>query len=102
MAGPLRVGLVGVGQRGLQHVQALTNLQTDEIVQIDGVGNEISSFLAGETWISAVDVIPAAPVSPQLFIRGDANGDGTFAGLTDGLFILTAQFVAGSPQPPCL
>ena len=34
MAGPLRVGVVGVGQRGLQHVSALTKLQADEIVNL--------------------------------------------------------------------
>ena len=34
MAGPLRVGLVGVGQRGLQHVQSLVDMQSDEIVQL--------------------------------------------------------------------
>lgn len=34
MAGPLRVGLVGVGQRGLQHVQSLLDMQSDEIVQL--------------------------------------------------------------------
>ena len=34
MAGPLRVGLVGVGQRGLQHVSSLVQLQSEEIVQL--------------------------------------------------------------------
>ena len=39
MAGPLRVGLVGVGQRGVQHVAALTGLQRDEIVQITALAD---------------------------------------------------------------
>jgi predicted dehydrogenase len=34
MAGPLRVGLVGVGQRGLQHVNSLVQLQSEEVVQL--------------------------------------------------------------------
>ena len=34
MAGPLRVGVVGVGQRGLQHVRSLIELQSDEIVRL--------------------------------------------------------------------
>jgi len=39
MAGPLRVGLVGVGQRGLQHVQALVGMQADEMVQITALAD---------------------------------------------------------------
>ena len=34
MAGPLKVGLVGVGQRGLQHLGALNVLQDEEAVQL--------------------------------------------------------------------
>ncbi len=39
MAGPLRVGLVGVGQRGVQHVRVLTQMQGDEIVQITALAD---------------------------------------------------------------
>ena len=39
--------------------------------------------------------------SPR-FIRGDANSDGNFNGLVDGLFILNFQFILGSPIPPCM
>jgi predicted dehydrogenase len=46
MAGPLRVGLVGVGQRGLQHVQALVNMQSDEIVQITALADPYPENLA--------------------------------------------------------
>ena len=39
------------------------------------------------------------------FIRGDANGDGLFNGLTDGLWILNHQFSGGpppaDPYPSC-
>ena len=36
------------------------------------------------------------------FRRGDADGNGTFVGLLDGVFILSFQFVPGSPAPPCM
>ncbi|HCI85386.1 MAG TPA: hypothetical protein DHV68_00940 [Dehalococcoidia bacterium] len=39
MAGSLRVGLVGVGQRGLQHVQSLVEMQSDEIVQLTALAD---------------------------------------------------------------
>ena len=39
MAGPLRVGLVGVGQRGLQHVQGLVGMHADEMVQITALAD---------------------------------------------------------------
>ena len=34
MAGPLRIGVIGVGQRGLQHVEALAQLQREEVVRL--------------------------------------------------------------------
>ena len=34
-------------------------------------------------------------------MRGDANGDGTFNGLADGLTLLSWQFVAGTPPLSC-
>ena len=40
--------------------------------------------------------------SPPSFKRGDTNADGTFNGIVDGLFLLTYQFIPGSPQPPCM
>ncbi len=36
------------------------------------------------------------------FIRGDANGDGQFAGITDALQILNFLFLSNQPPPPCL
>ena len=39
MSGPLRVGLVGVGQRGLQHVNAMVQMQKDEIVHITALAD---------------------------------------------------------------
>ena len=39
MAGPLRVGLVGVGQRGVQHIRAMVQMQKDEIVLITALAD---------------------------------------------------------------
>lgn len=39
MAGPLRVGLVGVGQRGVQHIRAMVQMQKDEIVQVTALAD---------------------------------------------------------------
>lgn len=41
------------------------------------------------------------PLVGPPFIRGDADGSGDFAGLVDGLFVLTWVFQNG-PEPPCL
>ena len=43
-----------------------------------------------------VDAIPGG----SDFIRGDADGDGIFNGLVDGIFILNYQF-SGGAAPPC-
>lgn len=45
LAGPLRVGVVGVGQRGLQHVSALTALQSDEIVRLAALADPYAENL---------------------------------------------------------
>ena len=45
MAGPLRVGVVGIGQRGLQHVRSLVELQSDEIVQITALADPFADNL---------------------------------------------------------
>ena len=43
--------------------------------------------------ICTVEIVP--------FIRGDADGNGIFAGLVDALTILEFGFLNG-PEPPCL
>lgn len=45
MAGPLRVGVVGIGQRGLQHVSSLVQLQGDEIVQLTALADPYAENL---------------------------------------------------------
>ncbi len=39
MAGPLKVGVIGVGQRGLQHVEALAQLQREEVVRLTALAD---------------------------------------------------------------
>ncbi len=46
MPGALRVGVVGVGQRGLNHVKALTELQQDEVVQLTALCDPWADNLA--------------------------------------------------------
>ena len=41
-------------------------------------------------------------VVDEAFLRGDANGDGTFSALTDAITLFAFGFVPGSPSPPCL
>lgn len=39
MTGPLKIGVVGVGQRGLQHVEALAQLQREEVVRLTALSD---------------------------------------------------------------
>lgn len=39
MAGHLKIGVVGVGQRGLQHVEALAQLQREEVVRLTALAD---------------------------------------------------------------
>ncbi len=45
MAGPLRVGVVGIGQRGLQHVSSLTQLQSEEVVTLAALADPYADNL---------------------------------------------------------
>ena len=46
-------------------------------------------------------IVRSTPMPPQdTFVRGDANGDGAFVGLTDALFLLNFQFTGGA-APGC-
>ena len=65
MTGPLRVGLVGVGQRGLQHLKSLVQLQQEEIVQITALADPYPENLA-ESKVSAF-VPDYSPVGITMF-----------------------------------
>ena len=45
---PFRIGLVGVGQRGLQHLKALSELQKEEILQIKALADPFKENLNPE------------------------------------------------------
>ena len=64
----------------------------------------ITDGLAGNdgTFDSAcLRLFEEATVLLPMFIRGDADGNGAFAGLFDALYVLSFQFVSG-PAPQCM
>lgn len=66
----------------------------------DGNGEpDYCDIAAGNTADDNLNGIP--DLCEPGFVRGDANGDGTFAGLADGQFILEYGFLGG-PTPSCL
>lgn len=67
-----------------------------ETVLVEVGGNTITP--ATLTGTQSIGVPP--PPQPQ-FIRGDADGNGEFNGLVDGLLVLNFQF-QGGPPPPCM
>ena len=46
-------------------------------------------------------MLASAVIPTEDFIRGDADGDGSFNGLVDGLWVLNFGFTGGD-APPCL
>ncbi|MDP7485279.1 MAG: Gfo/Idh/MocA family oxidoreductase [Dehalococcoidia bacterium] len=83
MAGPLRVGLIGVGQRGLQHVNALTNMQSDEIVQITALADPYPENLKESKISSHVDGY--SPAGIQMFDSADGMIE---SGLVDAIWFV--------------
>jgi predicted dehydrogenase len=83
MAGPLRVGLVGVGQRGLQHVNALTAMQKDEIVQITALADPYPENLA-ENKITQF-VPDYSPAGVKMFDSADGMIE---SGLVDAIWFV--------------
>ena len=63
MAGPLRIGLIGVGQRGLNHISALTKLQQDEIVQITALADPYPENLADSKIKGAVPAYSSSGIA---------------------------------------
>ncbi|MCH7984824.1 MAG: Gfo/Idh/MocA family oxidoreductase [Chloroflexi bacterium] len=83
MAGPLRIGLVGVGQRGLQHVNSLVQLQQEEIVQITALADPFPENL-DENKITGY-VPDYSPAGVKLFDSADAMIE---SGLVDAIWFV--------------
>jgi predicted dehydrogenase len=83
MAGPLRVGLIGVGQRGLQHIQALVNMQSDEIVQITALADPYPENLADSKINSFVEGYSSNDI--KMF---DSAGGMIESGLVDAIWFV--------------
>ncbi len=49
MPGPLKVGIIGIGQRGLQHVEHLSRLQADEEVRLVALADPYPENLDEQT-----------------------------------------------------
>ena len=64
--------------------------------ELGGFGGSLND-LAGQ-YLEAL-LNPVAPMNT--FLRGDADGNGNFTGIVDGLFILNFAFIPGNPAPPC-
>ena len=63
MTGPLRIGLIGVGQRGLNHISALTKLQQDEIVQITALADPYPENLTDSKIKGAVSAYSSSGIA---------------------------------------
>lgn len=83
MAGTLRVGLVGVGQRGLQHISALTQMQKDEMVQITALADPYPENLEESKISSFVDGY--SPVGISMFDSADGMIE---SGLVDAIWFV--------------
>ncbi|MCH8911208.1 MAG: Gfo/Idh/MocA family oxidoreductase, partial [Chloroflexi bacterium] len=83
MAGPLRIGLVGVGQRGLQHVNSLVQLQQEEIVQITALADPFPENL-DENKITGY-VPDYSPAGVKLFDSADTMIE---SGLVDAIWFV--------------
>lgn len=83
MAGPLRVGLIGVGQRGLQHVQALVGMQDEEIVQITALADPYPENLEDSKINKFVDGYSSAGI--KMFESADGMIE---SGLVDAIWFV--------------
>jgi len=65
----------------------------------DGNGEvDLCDIVAGNATDDDANFIPD---ECEDFIRGDGDANGIVNGLVDALFILSFQFIPGSPAPPC-
>ena len=83
MAGPLRVGLVGVGQRGVQHIRAMVQMQKDEIVQVTALADPYPENLTDSKITSYVPEYSSIGV--KMFDSADAMIE---SGLVDAMWFV--------------
>ncbi|MDA1257923.1 MAG: Gfo/Idh/MocA family oxidoreductase [Chloroflexi bacterium] len=83
MAGPLKVGIIGIGQRGLQHVEHLSRLQSEEEVRLvaladpfpenlgeENIQSRAVSYTQGDTALygSAIEMLREADLDAVWFV----------------------------------
>lgn len=79
---PLRIGVIGLGQRGLQHLAALWKLQQEGAVEIVALGDAFPANLTPEKLNQYVPGLPAESIERTTNTRSLINAD-----LLDALYI---------------
>lgn len=82
MPTPLRVGVIGLGQRGLQHLAALWQLQQEGAVEIVALGDAFPANLTPEKLGQYVPGLPAESIERTTNTRSLISSD-----LLDALYI---------------
>lgn len=82
MPTPLRVGVIGLGQRGLQHLAALWKLQQEGAVEIVALGDAFPANLTPEKLGQYVPGLPAESIERTTNTRSLISSD-----LLDALYI---------------
>ena len=82
MPSPLRIGMIGLGQRGLQHLAALWQLQQEGAVEIVALGDAFPANLTVEKLNQYVPGLPAANIERTTNTQSLINAD-----LLDALYI---------------
>ncbi|RLT41695.1 MAG: gfo/Idh/MocA family oxidoreductase [Chloroflexi bacterium] len=82
MPSPLRIGVIGLGQRGLQHLAALRQLQQEGVLEIVALGDAFPANLTPEKLRQFVPGLPAESIERTTNIQSLINAD-----LLDALYI---------------
>lgn len=82
MPSPLRIGVIGLGQRGLQHLAALWQLQQEGAVEIVALGDAFPANLTVEKLGQYVPGLPAESIERTTNTQSLINAD-----LLDALYI---------------
>ena len=82
MSFPIRIGVIGLGQRGLQHLAALWQLQQEGALEIVALGDAFAANLTPEKLGQYVPGLPAESIERTTNTRSLINAD-----LLDALYI---------------